>query len=104
MNVFILSTGRCGSTTFIKACEHITNYTALHESRSTRLASDRLNYADNHIESDNRLSWILGRLDEKYGDGAFYVFLSRNELETRQSFSKRCQFGIMKAYEKGIWQ
>lgn len=102
MNVFILSTGRCGSTTFIKACQHITNYTAEHESRCTQLAGHRLDYAENHIESDNRLSWVLGRLDEKYGNDAFYVHLSRDKQQTIESFSKRHEFGIMKAYKEGI--
>ena len=32
-NVFVLCTGRCGSTTFTQACQHIQNYTASHESK-----------------------------------------------------------------------
>ncbi len=56
MDVFVLCTGRCGSTTFIKACAHITNYTAAHESRTGLLGSDRLDYPGKHIEADNRLS------------------------------------------------
>jgi len=102
MNIFILNTGRCGSTTFIKACQHITNYTSLHESRSTLIGADRLAYADNHIEADNRLSWLLGRLDRKFGDNAFYVHLKRNAEQTADSFTRRSDFGIMKAYREGI--
>ena len=82
MNVFVLSTGRCGSTTFIKACSHITNYSSAHESLSTRTGKQRLNYPENHIEADNRLSWLLGRLDNTYGDDAFYVHLNRNIEDT----------------------
>ena len=102
MNIFILNTGRCGSTTFIKACSHITNYSAAHESLATRLGEQRLAYPPQHIEADNRLSWFLGRLDEKYGDDAFYVHLSRDKQQTIDSFSKRDSFGIMKAYKEGI--
>ena len=102
MNVFILNTGRCGSTTFIKACRHITNYSSAHESQSTLIGESRLTYPVNHIEADNRLSWILGRLDAVYGDDAFYVHLSRDKNTTAESFARRNNFGIMKAYREGI--
>jgi hypothetical protein len=102
MNVFILNTGRCGSSTFIKACKHITNYTAAHESLLSNTGAQRLNYPKNHIEADNRLSWLLGRLDNKYADSAFYVHLTRNNHDVVTSFSKRIGFGILKAYEQGI--
>ena len=65
MNVFILSTGRSGSQTFARACAHVSNYTSAHESRSGLLGDAHFDYPDNHIESDNRLSWMLGRLDRK---------------------------------------
>jgi len=102
MNVFILNSGRCGSTTFIKACQHITNYSARHESLCSQLGSARLAYPDQHIEADNRLAWLLGRLDEKYADNAFYIHLSRDKQQTINSFRKRENFGIMKAYKEGI--
>lgn len=102
MNIFILNTGRCGSTTFIKACQHITNYTSLHESRANLIGNERLQYPDNHIEADNRLSWILGRLDQQYGDTALYVHLSRELAKTAVSFARRSEYGIMKAYKEGI--
>ena len=102
MNVFILNSGRCGSTTFIKACQHITNYSSAHESLSTETGPLRFNYPPNHIEADNRLSWLLGRLDKVYGDRAFYVHLKRNPEDTIRSFSRRIDFGILKAFEQGI--
>lgn len=102
MNIFVLNAGRCGSTTFIKACSHITNYTALHESRVHLTGSERLAYPDNHIEADNRLSWLLGRLDREYGDNAFYVHLHREREASAESFAKRSDFGIMQAYREGI--
>ncbi|MBF0099558.1 MAG: hypothetical protein HQK77_01480 [Desulfobacterales bacterium] len=98
MNIFVLCTGRCGSTTFIKACKHISNFSSAHESRSAFLGADRLNYPENHIEADNRLSWLLGRIDKVYGAKAFYVHLKRNIYATAASFVKRYEFGIMKAY------
>ncbi|MEM9887899.1 MAG: hypothetical protein AAF849_18535 [Bacteroidota bacterium] len=94
MNVFILNTGRCGSTTLIRACQHITNYTSLHESRSSMLAEERLNYPDQHIEADNRLLWFLGQLDEKYGDDAFYVHLKRERVATVASYNRRWHSGV----------
>jgi hypothetical protein len=89
MRIFVLCTGRCGSTTFIEACKHIANYTCGHESQSTFVGKERINYPDNHIEADNRLSWMLGRLDEIYGDNAFYVHLIRNREDTARSYAKR---------------
>ncbi len=98
MNVFVLCAGRCGSTTFIKACQHITNFTSAHESRCSMLDLDRFDYPGNHIEADNRLSWLLGRLDKCYGDDAFYVHLTRTSVDTAHSFSRRYEGGIIKAY------
>ena len=104
MNVFILCTGRCGSTTLERAFSHLENYTCRHESRVNQLGEERLNYPENHIESDNRLSWFLGRLDEKYGDEAFYVHLSRNPDEVASSYAKRFHPGlIMPASSHGIY-
>jgi hypothetical protein len=102
MNVFILNSGRCGSTTFIRACQHITNYSCAHESLLTETGAQRFNYPANHIEADNRLSWFLGRIDQAYGDDAFYVHLQRNTEDTVASFARRIDFGILKAYEQGI--
>ena len=102
MNGFILNTGRCGSTTFIKACEHFDNYSSGHETLIKQVRHQRLSYPKNHIEADNRLSWFLGRLDDQYGDNAFYVHLTRDIDLTVNSFIKRMDFGIMKAYKEGI--
>ncbi len=102
MNVFILNAGRCGSTTFIQACQHISNYTALHESRAVLTGEQRLAYPPNHIEADNRLSWLLGRLDRQFGNNAFYVHLARDTQASAESFVRRKHFGIMHAYREGI--
>ncbi len=102
MNVFVLCTGRCGSHTFIEACNHITNYSAGHETRSRFIGRERLNYGSDHIEADNRLAWFLGRLDKVYGDEAFYVHLTRERQSNAASMSRYMHMGILEAYTDGI--
>lgn len=103
MNVFVLSTGRCGSTTFERACRHITNYTCAHESRIGVIGEGRLNYPQDHIESDNRLSWFLGRLHKRYPHDVFYVHLQRDRDAVARSYAKRLGPGlIISAYAHGI--
>lgn len=89
MNVFVLCTGRCGSLTFTRACGHIENFTAAHESRVPLLGDDRLDFPDNHIEVDNRLAWFLGRLDDRWGDRAHYVHLTRDQELVAASWARR---------------
>ena len=102
MNVFVLCTGRCGSVTFAEACKHITNYTTGHESHTKCRGAARMAYPENHIEVDNRLVWFVGALHKKYGKGAFYVHLLRNEEDTAASFAKRADRGIIAAYKDAI--
>jgi len=88
---------------FSKACGHIRNFSSAHESRA-RLIEGRLDYPDQHIEADNRLSWFLGSLDRCYGDDAWYVRLSRNKEDTAQSFNRRWHLKgtIMHAFVENI--
>jgi len=102
MNIFVLNSGRCGSLSFIRACAHISNYSAGHESRIALLGEARLAWPPRHIEADNRLSWLLGRLDETWGDRARYVHLTREADAVIASFARRADFGIMRAYREGI--
>ncbi len=104
MRVFILCTGKNGSYSIIKACKHINNYTSGHESKTKKLGVERFNYPDNHIESDNRLSWFLGGLDKKYGDDAIYIHLKRDKQKTINSFNKRWESNnsIISAFCVGI--
>lgn len=102
MNIFVLTPGRSGSTTFARACSHITNYTAAHESRVGFVGKTRLAYPPAHIEVDNRLVWFLGRLDQAYGDDAFYVHLTRDRLATAKSLLQRYGSGIIGAYAFAI--
>jgi len=104
MNVFCLTTGRSGSTTFAQSCGHSTNYTSGHETRAQYIGIERFNYPDFHIEADNRLTWFLGPLDEKFADAAIYVHLIRSREDTIASLSKQTEWkgGIMKAFGHGI--
>ncbi len=103
-NIFVLTTGRSGSVTFIRACQHISNYTSSHESRTGIVGPTRLDYPDNHIEADNRLSWFLGRLDRTYGNNAAYIHLKRDTSKVAASYAKRhFPGGIIPAYRYGIY-
>jgi len=85
LNVFVLCAGRCGSVTFIEVAKHVCNYIAGHETRTALNGHARFAYPVGHIEADNRLSWLLGRLDDRYGDEAFYVHLQRDILDTARA-------------------
>ena len=102
MNVFVLTTGRSGSLSFSEACRHMTNYSSGHETRVGLIGEHRLSYPDNHIETDDRLAWFLGRLDDAYGGEAFYVHLLRNDEDTAASRVRRWNKPMMRAYRNGI--
>jgi len=104
MNVFVLCTGRSGSSGFIEACKHITNFSAAHESLSDKLGLERFQFPDRHIEADNRLAWQLGQLDKTYGKEAFYIHLKRDEKATAKSYMNRFLLpkSIIYAYADGI--
>lgn len=95
MNVFVLSTGRCGSMTFERACRHMNNYSCGHETRIAELGPARLAYPPNHIESDNRLSWFLARLDRAYPADVFYVHLTRDPEAVARSYARRLSAGLI---------
>lgn len=102
MRVFVLCTGRCGSLTFHKACSHLTNFTAGHETNAANLRG-RLRYPDQHIEVDNRLSWFLGSLERTYGDEPVYVHLQRDYESVLDSYKRRLGApGIVSAFAHGI--
>jgi hypothetical protein len=87
--VFVLNAGRSGSTTFVRACEHIENFSAGHETLSDRVGPDRFAYPDDHVEADNRLAWFLGSLEAAYGADPFYVHLTRDREQVARSFAQR---------------
>lgn len=88
MRIFVLSTGRSGTTTFARACSHITNYTSGHETKASQWRK-RLAFPDQHIEVDHRLAHFLGTLDKRYGDEPIYVHLRRDPEQTAASWSVR---------------
>jgi hypothetical protein len=102
VRVFVLCTGRCGSTTFGAAVAHCSNYTSGQESRNHLIGPARFAFPDQHIEIDNRLSWTLGALDQTYGDTPVYVHLLRDPETVAASFAARHKYGLMKAYREGI--
>lgn len=103
-HVLVLCTGRCGSQTFVRACQHFTNYSAGHETRARLLGDDRLAYPDGHIEADNRLSWMLGRVQSRFGNDAFYVHLQRDAARVADSYDKRWdhRFSLIDGYNRSI--
>ena len=103
-NVVVLCTGRCGSQVFIKACSHMTNFTAGHETLTRELGEGRLAWPTRHIEADNRLVWFTGKLDREWGDKPFYVHLTRDSEKVAASYRDRTMisFGVVTFYSRGI--
>lgn len=100
--IFVLCTGRCGSMTLAAACAHLNSHTSAHESRTHMLGPPRFDVPSNHIEIDNRLAWMLGRLDAHWGNRAGYVHLTRNPEDVAESFTQRAHQGIIKGYRDSI--
>lgn len=89
MKIIVLCSGRTGSYTLSKACEHISNFTCSHESQVSIPYGKRFQFPDQHIEIDNRLIWQLGGLESHIGNDARYVYLKRDLAHVKQSFIKR---------------
>lgn len=104
MRIFCLGTGRSGTTTFTRAMAHATNYSSGHESRAALLGAARLDYPDWHAEADNRLTWMLGSLGERFGDEPVYVHLTRDRDAVIDSFRDRHRgkISILRAFGHGI--
>lgn len=104
-NIFVFCTGRSGSYTFTKACNYITNYTAGHETRSSHLGNSRFQYPAYHIESDNRLSWFLGKMENEFNsENTLFIHLIRNKEDTVKSYNRRWDKhnSIIKSFSEGI--
>jgi hypothetical protein len=89
---------------FANACSRFRNYSAAHESRVSQLGPGRFDYPVYHIEVDNRLSWLLGRLHERHGDDVAYLHLRRDPEMVARSYNQRWHnpSGIASAYASGI--
>lgn len=81
---------------------HASNFTAGHESRCHEIGRARLDYPAGHIEADNRLSWLLGRVEAVWGDRPLYVHLTRDPDAVARSFLDRADRGILLAYRTEI--
>lgn len=91
MNVFVVGTGRCGTLTFSRACQHMDNFTAQHHGAigpSDLRPQWYEGYADNHIEVNPYLSWFLPVLVESYPD-ALFIHLRRHKEEVVNSWVRR---------------
>ncbi|MGH3347335.1 MAG: hypothetical protein ACRDO4_10155 [Nocardioides sp.] len=100
--VFVLGTGRCGTTTVIEACGHLTNFTAGHETRAHLAGEERFDYPPGHVEADNRLAWFLGALDVHFGGEPLYLHLRRDPQAVAASFERRWGRGIIGAFSRSI--
>jgi hypothetical protein len=93
--------------TFARACDHLVNYTSGHESRSSFAGDDRFAYPEAHIESDNRLSWMLGDLARRFEPApTMYVHLVRDRERVAASYLRRWEpvspNGIIGAFSNAI--
>ena len=94
MRVFVTGTGRCGTRTFAKACEHITNYTAGHETSARNLV-----YPNNHIEVSSHIQVSVWELIEKYPN-AKWVHLHRNEADCVKSLAVVCEGEVINSWAR----
>jgi hypothetical protein len=99
MRVFVTGTGRCGTVTFAKACRHISNYTAGHETKTGAVTD--LRYPDRHIEVAPHLVWVMPQLLDKYPN-AFWVHLRRDATACITSLSKRQSLFKFAAFAHGF--
>lgn len=88
VNIFVLGTGRCGTSTFYQACLHITNYTAGHESKARQLGDYA--FPKNHIEVASQLVIKAGQLLRDYPT-ARWIHLIRNRDACIRSLAAQSQ-------------
>jgi hypothetical protein len=82
MRIFVVGTGRCGTTTFAHAAAYLDNYTVCHESHAGRVGD--WSYPDQHIEVSAQLALGIPLLLERY-PGARWVHLVRDRQPTVES-------------------
>lgn len=74
MRVFVTGTGRCGTVSFWRACEFITNYKSSHETVSLDLT-----YPDGIIEVNSQLRHSVTHLHNKYPKARWVHFIRSPE-------------------------
>ena len=87
MRIFVVGTGRCGSSTFYQACKTITNYTCGHETFAGQVHN--FEYLDNHIEVAVQNVQALALLQNKYPNNMI-VQLIREPKGCIQSLFEQC--------------
>lgn len=97
MNVFVVGTGRCGTVTFTKACQHVTNFTAAHESTSGLTRAADLSFPAQHIEVNPHITWLLGPVAALHPD-ALWVHLVRAKEDVVASWMQRGR-----THGPGVW-
>lgn len=104
MKIIVLTSGRTGSMAMFRACQHVQNFSAGHDSKSGQLAVERAVVPDNHIEIDTRFAWFLGRLAALDESDVHYVHLTRDPEGIARSYNKRWanRKGIMRGYCEGL--
>ena len=110
MKVFVLGTGRSGTKTFTRACEHLTNFTVSHNSLREGAGFDHkwsvLQSKDQHIEVDDRISWLLPVMERLHGDDAYYVHLWRDPAKVVRSYARprrlHSQGSLLSTFYHGI--
>lgn len=88
MRVFVVGTGRCGTSTFYQACRHVANFTAGHESAARTLGL--YPYPDGHIEVAAHLSMAMGRVMRAH-QSARWVHLIRDRDDAVRSLASQSQ-------------
>lgn len=88
MRVFVVGTGRCGTSTFFHACLHIRNYGTGHESKRGVNQIGNWSFPDDHIEIASNLTIGLNQLRGKYPE-ALWVRLKRNREDCIKSLAEQ---------------
>jgi hypothetical protein len=87
VNVFVVGTGRCGTSTFYQAARTIVGFTAGHETTAGTVPSWQ--FADQHIEVAAQLVYGIPRLRATYPD-ARWVHLVRDREPCVRSLARQC--------------
>lgn len=91
MRVFIYSPGRCGTTVFNRACNHITNYQNVRRVDRT-VSGDKIGrvsgWPDNAVIHDLHLIWSMPEIIEAYPDSK-HVLLLRDREACAKSLAQR---------------
>lgn len=77
MRVFVVGTGRCGTSTFYQAAKSIEGYTCGHESEAARIPS--WTFPDNHVEVAAQLVYAIPLVLEKYPDSKWVHLIRERE-------------------------